>query len=277
MKRSIVGVAVVAGMVQLTAMPAQAAASASDPVTALKAELAPGRAVNLQATAKITYPGDRVVTSAVDGTFGLGSRGPVASDLGQTVQYSDKLLREMKKSSPKETEGLQAGPVRLISSGSVSYVSGPVVEQTLLTQNAAHVRYTGVKQPPSNLLVEVLDPATLKALVAARSSWKDGILKGSIKPVKLAAVSQPFASRYGTRFKAGKISYTLYFGDKGLVRRVAVKATLPVAKTTVQVESDTRFSDWGREVTVNLPLRGDVIDRAEVKGDVPAGVPGIWN
>ncbi|NJP96733.1 hypothetical protein HCN51_46160 [Nonomuraea sp. FMUSA5-5] len=277
MKRSIIGVAVVAGMVQLTAMPAQAAASASDPVTALKAELAPGRAVNLQATAKITYPGDRVVTSAVDGTFGLGSRGPVASDLGQTVQYSDKLLREMKKSSPKETEGLQAGPVRLISSGSVSYVSGPVVEQTLLTQNAAHVRYTGVKQPPSNLLVEVLDPATLKALVAARSSWKDGILKGTIKPAKLAAVSQPFASRYGTRFKTGKISYTLYFGDKGLVRRVAVKATLPVAKTTVQVESDTRFSDWGREVTVNLPLRGDVIDRAEVKGDVPAGVPGIWN
>jgi hypothetical protein len=276
MKRTIVGVAVVAGMAQLTAVPAQAA-SASDPVKALQAELAPGRAVNLRATAKITYPGGRVVTSTVDGTVGLGSRGPVASDLGQTVQYSDKLLREMNRTSPKETEGLQAGPVRLISSGSVSYVSGPVVEQALMIADASHVRYGGVKQPPSNLLVEVLDPATLKALVAARTSWKDGILRGAIKPAKLAAASAPFASRYGTRFKSGKISYALYFGEKGLVRRVAVKATLPVSKTTVQVESDTRFTDWGREVTVNLPLRGDVIDRAEVKDEVPAGVPGIWN
>ncbi|MCF6471130.1 hypothetical protein FAF44_22405 [Nonomuraea sp. MG754425] len=276
MKRTIVGVAVVAGVVQLTAMPAQAA-SATDPVKALRAELAPGRAVNLQATAKITYPGDRVVSSAVDGTIGFGARGPVASDLGQTVQYSAKLLREMKKSSPKETEGLQAGPVRLISSGNVSYVSGPVVEQALLSQNVSHVRYPGVKQPPSNLLVEVLDPATLKALVAARTSWKDGILKGAIKPAKLAAASAPFAARYGTRFKTGKLSYTLWFGDGGLVRRVSVKATLPVAKTTVQVESDTRFADWGREVSVLLPLRGDAIDRAEVRNDVPSGVPGIWN
>ncbi|WP_043618989.1 hypothetical protein [Nonomuraea candida] len=277
MKRTIVGVAVVAGMVQLTAAPAQAAASSTDPVKALKAELTSGRAVNLTATAKVTYAGGRVVTSAIDGTIGLGSRGPVASDLGQTVQYNEKLLREMKKAAPKETEGLQAGPVRLISSGGVSYVSGPVVDETLMPHGASWVRYPGVKLPPSNLMVEVLDPATLKTLVAHRTSWKDGILKGAIKPAKLAAASAPFAERYGTRFKTGTISYTLWFGDKGLVRRVAVKATLPVSKSTVRVESDTRFAGWGREVTVNLPLRGDAIDRKEVQDDVPAGVPGIWN
>ncbi|MEV0614437.1 hypothetical protein AB0I81_14010 [Nonomuraea sp. NPDC050404] len=274
MKRTIAGAAVVAGMVALTAMPAQAAAT--DPVKALQSELAAGRAVNLTSTAKITYSGERVATTSLDGTIGFGTRGPAASDLGQSVQYNDKLLREMKKSNPGETAGLQAGPVRLISAGDVTYAAGPVVDEAL-PADTSWVRYKGVKLPLSNLLIEALDPATLKALVAARTSWKDGILKGAIKPAKLAAASDSFAARYGRTFKSGKISYTLWFGDKGLPRRVAVNATLSYAKTSVRVESDTRFADWGREVTVNLPLEGDVIDRKEVADDVPAGVPGIWN
>ncbi|MGP4096868.1 hypothetical protein [Nonomuraea sp. KM90] len=278
MKRTIVGVAVVAGVVQLTATPAQAAL-ASDPVKALQSELARGRAVNVQSTAKVAYSRDQVAGSELDGTIGFGPRGAVASDVGQTLTYSEALLRGMMRSRPKETEDLLEGPIRMISSGTSSYVSGPVVDDAL-PQGTSWVRYGGVTLPASNLLVETLEPATLKTLLAGRSSWRDGVLKGSVKASKLAAASPAFAARYGTRYKKGHdgtISYTLWFGAKGLVERVSAKGVLPVDKGSVRIESTTRFSDWGREVTVLLPLRGDVIDRTRVADDVPAQVPGIWN
>ncbi|GAA3683275.1 hypothetical protein GCM10022224_054770 [Nonomuraea antimicrobica] len=278
MKRTIVGVAVVAGMVQLSAAPAHAALT-SDPVKALQSQLARGKAVNLTATAKVTYAAGLVATSALDGTVGFGPRGPVASDLGQTLQYSEKLLGQLKKSSPEETEALQEGPIRMVSSGGLSYVSGPVVDQALI-QGESWVRYRKVILPPSNLVVEALDPATLKTLIAARTSWSGGILKGSVKAGKLAKASAPFAAFYGKSFTAkrdGKITYTLWFGEKGLVERVSAKASLPIQNRTVHVESDTRYADWGREVTVQLPLEGDAIDQSEVKDRVPGKMPGIWN
>ncbi|MET8864810.1 hypothetical protein ABZW11_17875 [Nonomuraea sp. NPDC004580] len=278
MKRTLIGAVAVAGLAQFVAMPAYAAPT-TDPVKALQAQLGQGKAVNLRATAKVTFQAGQVATSALDGTVGFGPRGPVASDVAHTLQYSPALLRTMKKTAPAETEALQEGPVRMLSSGDVSYVSGPVVDQAL-PPGTSWVRYREVVQPPSNLVVEALDPATLKTLVAGRTSWKDGVLKGSVKASKLAKSSKPFAAFYGTRFTAkrdGKIGYTIWFGDKGLVRRIAAKAVLPIDKSTVQVESDTRYTDWGREATVLLPLEGDVIDRTEVKDDTPAQAPGIWN
>ncbi|MEQ4722316.1 hypothetical protein [Nonomuraea sp. B19D2] len=278
MKRTIVGVAVVAGVVQLTTTPAQAAPRI-DPVRALKAELGRGKAVNVQSTAKVTFGRGFAATSGLDGTIGFGPRGPIASDVAQTLRYSEKMLRSMKKLNPEETEALQEGPIRMISSGEVSYVSGPVVDDAL-PQGTSWVRYKWTELPASNLLLEVLEPATLKTLLTHRTSYREGILKGSIKATKLAAVSPAFSSRFGTRAKSGrdgKISYTLWLGPTGLVERLSAEAVLPLHNGSMQIESDSRYSDWGREVTVLLPLRGDVIDREEVEDDVPDEVPGIWS
>ncbi|TMS00717.1 hypothetical protein [Nonomuraea basaltis] len=278
MKRTVVGVAMIAGMVQLTATPAQAAPKI-DPVKVLKAELAPGKAVNVQATAKVTYGRGMSAASALEGTIGFGTRGPIAADLAQTVQYSENLLRGLMKTFPEETEALQEGPTRMISSGHVSYVSGPVVDDAL-PKDTSWVRYRDADMPASNLLLEILEPATLKTLLAHRTSSRDGVVKGSIKATKLAAVSTSFASRIGMRSKSGrdgKISYTLWLGPNGLVERLSAKAVLPFSKSSIQIESETRYSDWGRQVTVLLPLEGDVIDQTEVEDDVPADVPGIWN
>ncbi|TMR21549.1 hypothetical protein ETD86_14675 [Nonomuraea turkmeniaca] len=279
MKRTVVGAAVVAGLA-LAATPAQAATPKIDPVKALKAELAPGKAVNVLATAKVTYSWRQVVTSELDGTIGFGARGVAASDVAHTQRYSEDLLRQRMKLRPEETEALQQSSTRMISSGDVSYVSGPVVEVALQRADASWVRYDGVALPPSNLLLEVLEPDTLKTLLADRTSSRDGVVKGSITTKKLASVSDAFVERFGSPAKkgrAGKISYTLWLRADGLVERVSAKGVLPVGKASVQVESDTRFMDWGRQVTVLVPLRGDVIDRKSVEDDVPAGVPGLWN
>ncbi|RVX44280.1 hypothetical protein EDD27_7010 [Nonomuraea polychroma] len=279
MKRTIVGAAVVAG-VALAAAPAQAAPKI-DPVKELKAELAPGKAVNVLATAKVTYSPGQYATSELDGTIGFGTRGVVASDVAHTLRYSPDLLRRMMKAEPEQTEALQQSSTRMISAGDVSYVSGPVVEEGLRRADASWVRYGGVAVPAGNLLLEVLEPDTLKTLLAERTSARDGVVKGSITTKKLASVSDAFAERFGApskKSRVGKISYTIWFGANGLIQRVSAKGVLPVGdKGSVQVESETRFMDWGRQVTVLLPLEGDVIDKKEVEDDVPTGVPGIWN
>ncbi|MET7332100.1 hypothetical protein [Nonomuraea sp. NPDC005650] len=275
MKRAIIGVAVVAGVAQLAATPAQAAPKI-DPVKELKAELATGRAVNVQATAKVTYTSSLVVTSGLEGTIGFDRRGAAASDVAQTLRYSKELLRSVKKSRPEEVEALQQGPIRMISTRDVSYVSGPVVANAL-PEGAGWVRYGPADLPPSNLVLEILEPATLKTLLSHRTSSRDGVVKGSIKAPALAAVSPSFASRFGMRPKSGKITYTLWFGGDGLVERLSAKAVLPLNDRSVTVESSTRYADWGREVTVLLPLEGDVLDRKQLGDKVPAEVPGIWN
>ncbi|NUW44432.1 hypothetical protein [Nonomuraea rhodomycinica] len=282
MNRAILGAVAIVGAVQLTAMPAQAE-SKIDAVKALKAELARGRAVNVQATAKMTFTPTLVTTSSLEGTIGFDQRGAAASDVAQTVRYSKDLLRSMTRLDREETEALQQGPVQLISSRTASYVAGPVVDQTLQRQGASWVRYRNTELPPSNLIVEVLEPDTLKTLLAKPASVRDGVVKGSIRTSKLAAVSPAFASRFGSHSKKGKkgrdgkVAYTLWLGPTGLVERVAAKAVIPFYDGSVQVESSTRFSDWGRQATVLLPLEGDVIDQGQVKDSVPEDVPGIWN
>ncbi|MFI7438466.1 hypothetical protein [Nonomuraea indica] len=276
MKRTIVGVAVAVGVAQLTAVPAQAATK-PDPVNALQAESGRGKAVNFRSTATVTYARGLSATSEVEGTIGFGPRGASASDVTHTLRYSEDMLRRMLKQQPEETEALQEGPIQAISTQGVSYVSGPLVDQALLSNGAGWVRYRRADLPPSNLLLEVLDPATLKTLLRHRTSVRDGAVKGSIKATKLAAVSSAFASRFGTRIgRRGTVTYTLRLGPTGLVERVTAKAVLPYANTTLGVESDTRFSAWGREATVHLPLEGDVIDKEQVADTVPARIPGIW-
>lgn len=276
MKRTIVGVAVAVGVAQLTAAPAHAAPQL-DPVNALQAESGRGKAVDFRSTATVTYGRGLSATSEVEGTIGFGPRGAAASDVTHTLRYSADMLRRMLKQQPEETEALREGPIQTISTRGVSYVSGPLVDQALLANGADWVRYRRADLPPSNLLLDVLDPATLKTLLRHRTSVRDGAVKGSIKATELAAVSSAFATRFGTRIgRRGTVSYTLRLGPTGLVERVTAKAVLPYANTTVGVESDTRFSAWGREATVHLPLEGDVIDKEQVADVVPARIPGVW-
>ncbi|PZG08325.1 hypothetical protein [Nonomuraea aridisoli] len=275
MKRTIVGAAVVAGLVQLNATPAQAAPKI-DPVKALKAELVRGQAVNIVATVKADYGRGVSLTSGMDGTIGFGPRGEIASDLSQTLSYSKEAVRSAKKLGLGDDVELQQTPVRTISSAGDDYVSGPVVDEAL-PQGTSWVRYRGTDLPTSNMLLEVLEPATLKTLLTSRTSYRDGILKGTVKTDKLAKVSRSFASRFGNLPKAAKVSYTLWLNGDGLVQRVAAKAVLPTGDGSLRVESDTRYSDWGREATILLPLEGDVIDRSRLDDKAPRLTPGVWS
>jgi hypothetical protein len=184
------------------------------------------------------------------------------------------------KGREKEQAALDQAPMRVISSGYDDYVSGPLVDDAL-PKGTSWVRYRYSNLPASDPLLDALDPATLKTLMTHRTSWHDGVLKGSIKTDKLAKGSPSFAaSSFGGPSRSGRVgtvSYTLRLSPAGLVERVSAKAVLPFYDESMWVESETRYSAWGRQVTVLLPLEGDVIDRGELGDKVPYQLPNIWS
>ncbi|MGR6919518.1 hypothetical protein ACU635_35240 [[Actinomadura] parvosata] len=168
----------------------------------------------------------------------------------------------------------------MISSGYDDYVSSPRCAG-VLPQGTNWVRYSHTDLPASNPLLEVLEPATLKTLLAHHTSWRGGVVKGTIKADKLVEVSGSFASRfrgYSRSKPVSTISYTLRLSTAGLVERVTAKGVLHHWKGSVlRVEAGTRHSAWGRQVTVALPLKGEVLDQQQLEGKVPYQVPGAWN
>ncbi|MEU8362119.1 hypothetical protein AB0C27_39480 [Nonomuraea sp. NPDC048882] len=175
---------------------------------------------------------------------------------------------------------MEETPLRVISSGYDDYVSSPRFAD-VLPKGTNWIRYSHTDLSASNPLLEVLEPATLKALLAHRTSWRGGVVKGTIKADKLVKVSGPFASRfrgYSWSKPVSTISYTLRLSTAGLVERVTAKGILHHWKGSVlRVEADTRYSAWGRQVTVALPLKSEVLDQKQLEGKVPYQVPGAWN
>ncbi|MCA2225677.1 hypothetical protein [Nonomuraea aurantiaca] len=279
MKRTIVGVTLIAGLAQLVATPAQAAPRI-DPVKALQAAFTRGKGVNIVSTAKIDYGRGMHYTVDVDGTVGFGPQGETAADTSQRLRFSKTMMSGLKKLGMAEDAALEETPLRVISSRYDDYVSGPQFADAL-PQGTNWVRYSATDLPASNPPLEVLEPATLKALLAHRTSWREGVVKGTIKTDKLVEVSSSFAAHfrgYAISKPVSSISYTLRLSPAGLVERVTARGVLHHWKgSLLRVETDTRYSAWGREVTVLLPLRSEVLDQEQLEDKVPYQVPGAWN
>lgn len=279
MKRTVMGVILIAGLAQLVAVPAQAE-SANDPVEVLRATLTRGKGVNIVSTAKAYHGRGASYTLALDGTVGFGPEGEIASDTSQRVRFSKTVMSGLRKLGMAEDAAAEELPLRVISSGSDDYVSGPRFAD-VLPQGTSWVRYPHTDLPASNPLLEVLEPATLKALLAHRTSWRGGVVKGMIKADKLVKVSRSFASRfrgYSWSEPVSTISYTIRLSTAGLVERVTAKGVMHHWKGSVlRLTADTRYSTWGRQVTVALPLQSEVLDQEQLEGKVPYVVPGAWN
>ncbi|MFI6504449.1 hypothetical protein [Nonomuraea typhae] len=277
MRRTLACLTAAAGLVQLTSAAAYAA-PATDPVKALQAELTRGRVVDVVCTAKDDFGRGLFVSYRMDGTIGFGPEGELAADLSQTLRSSDKLLDVAKKLGGKDELADEQKPVRIISSRYDDYVSGPVVDDAV-PEGIKWVRYRHTNLPTSDRLLEVLEPETLRTLLAHRSSYRGGVLRGKIRTDALVKVSGAFVSRFGLRSKSGRvgtISYVIRFGPTGLVERVRAKAVMPFYDESIRIESDTRYS-WGRRADVLLPLASEVIDREELGDDVPDEVSGGWS
>ncbi len=174
----------------------------------------------------------------------------------QRLKASKAMTKGIKELGMAEDAAREQMPLRVISSGSDDYVSGPRFTDAL-PQGTNWVSYSHTDRPTSK-------PP-----------------KGTIKGDKLVKVSDAFASRfrgYSWSEPVSTISYTLRLSADGLVERVTTKGVLRHWKGSVlRVKTDTRYSAWGRQITIALPLKSEVLDQDQLEGKVPYQVPGVWS
>ncbi|MFE3450497.1 hypothetical protein ACFXJ8_16340 [Nonomuraea sp. NPDC059194] len=260
MRRIIAGLA--AGLVVLAPLPAQAAApdpakkpaavktpvKKFDPVKALRAQVVPGRGVNVSVVTRMLSDGKQFATFRTSRVVGFRKGGQVDTDDSTTV-YSPLAI------DPHDPE--LRFPTLLIKAKGVSYTSGGALIGSL-PLDKKWVRDRGYQPTPADLMVDLFRPGTLRALLATASSTGPHSAKGTIDSSKI------FGSRSGGRGE--KVSWALWFDAKGRVARLTTRFSTRITRDfRLGLSTEARFTGWGARVTVEPPPADLVIER----GDLP--------
>ncbi|QYC38205.1 hypothetical protein Nocox_02870 [Nonomuraea coxensis DSM 45129] len=244
MKRMIIITLSAGGALLLAPLPAQAAAP-KDPVRALKAKLVAGHGVRFTETTTLVDGSDKQVLQRRTGTFQFSRKGVAASDI--------------------TAKGLQGmGPERVITIGKTSYLSGGLWADKLPSGKRWY-RVGGLHGSGgyNGQVINPVEPGTLAALVK-KGKRAGNALTGTITFKELDKVSPWFAASIPLRYHDDtKVSYRLTLSGAGLVTRV----TSSYAATGVfdisafdgkTMTIDTRFTSWGRRVSVKAPAPATV-------------------
>ncbi|MCK2218267.1 hypothetical protein MF672_031420 [Actinomadura sp. ATCC 31491] len=226
------------GVLALVAVPAQAAQK--DPVSALKATMAPGHGVRFTDTVTWGDGLDEMGARDAKGAFQFGKKGVAAFEL--TMDYGD------------EQE-------RVISIGKTGYYSGGVLEGRL-PKGKTWLKDVGGAIPDSwAQWLNPAEPATLAALMK-KGVRTGGSVTGSITLKELKAVSAWVAAA-GVRkqYDGIKMSYTLTLGSSGLVNRLRTSYTVTEDGKLSEVTVDSRYTGWGSKVSIKAPDPGTVTTR----------------
>ncbi|WP_143043903.1 hypothetical protein [Nonomuraea jiangxiensis] len=218
-----------------TAVPAQAAPK--DPVSALKAMLAPGHGV--QFTDAVTWSDGTHQQGARDnkGTFQFDKKGVAAFDIA--MDFGDDQQR-------------------VISIGKTGYYSGGNIAG-LLPEGKTWLKGAGGAIPDSwAQFLNPAEPRTLAALIKNGKS-KGGSVTGSITVKELGAVSSWIAgAEIEKPWQGIKISYTLTLSSAGLVSRAQTSYTRTENGESTTVSVDSRYTGWGGKVSIKAPDPGTV-------------------
>ncbi|GAA3420179.1 hypothetical protein [Streptosporangium vulgare] len=261
MKRAIacVAVAAAAGATTFVAVtPAQAAPA--DPVAALKSRFAAGKGVKFtDVTTLLAFEGNTSFLKRT-GSFQFGKAGIVASDTSarRTVAEADMPINMIWRLTK---------PERTIRIGTTSYYSGgpwaPSKGKTWIKHpNGMNAGFTGWY----GQLVNVAEPATLKALIAKGKrtglTYSGAISFGALEKISpwMRNVS---LSRLSGNDKTAVLRFTLTLGADRLPRRLV---TVYPGSTHVsaavgedrRLSVETRYTGWGSRVTVKAPPAGKV-------------------
>ncbi|MCK2214830.1 hypothetical protein MF672_013655 [Actinomadura sp. ATCC 31491] len=248
MRRMIAMMTAAAGALLLAPAPAQAA---TDPVRALKAQLKPGHGVRFTETTTLMGGTTKKVMQRRTGTFQFDKKGLAAADLTSTDLITDKAER-------------------VITIGKHTYLSGGFWAEQL-PEGKRWYRTGGLHGGGSGFYGQVInpvEPSTLAALVK-KGTRKGNTLTGTITFKQLDKVSKWFAGSVPIRFHDDtKVSYRLTFSGKGLVTRVtsSYDATGVFDNSAMEGKTlsfDTRFTSWGRRVSIKAPAAGTVSTEIE--------------
>lgn len=279
MKRYIAGVACAATAV-LTAPALTSAAYAAqpgDPVTALKSQIRSGHGVKFADITKMSdSSGNRKIFAQRKGAFQFGTSGIAASDQTGKLRFTKRELDALTGGSEEEPSKWLTGlakPERVIRIGNVTYISGGIFGE-YIPEDKSWLRLPtpslGAIGPMSQV-VNVAEPATLKALLA-HATQSAGSYRGKITFGELYRVSPWFRAATMApptgRDKKTVVSWSLSVDANRLAKRLTTTYPLGAGGTKLTVETD--YSGWGSPVTVKAPPAGEVAKPGDLQDGMNA-------
>lgn len=252
---------------------AYAQTAAPNPLTALRKQFAAGHGV--QYKSRTTLKKQLIATTT--GSFQFGRSGVTASDLTTRIRVNPADLGE--------NALLAALPERTIKIGSTAYINSGV----LRTHLPAGRPWVEVPNGPATgllgafgQLVNPTEPATLKTLLTQSRSKRPGgvvggsrtvVYRGTVTIAKLYRTSPwlkgVLLTKPNAKLAKTKVDYRLYVGADGLTRRVVSSwslAALGVGKE--KFTTDSRFTSWGRKVSIKPPADDQIIQIGETEADL---------
>ncbi|NJP93381.1 hypothetical protein HCN51_28715 [Nonomuraea sp. FMUSA5-5] len=216
----------------LSTAPAQAATP--DPVRAVRQQFVAGHGVKFSEALIVERKGDKQKLVSISGTYAFGPSGVVASE----GTLSERLTED------KTTLHFRTVGRRL-------YFKGDDLPEG---KTWMRVDSDAFKTPLAVQPVDILRLPQLKGLLSHTTSVRNGAYRGSVTAKQARKLG-------GDRAPAG-YDFRLSTGSSGLPTNLRTQEITD--RTTVSVYDDTRYSDWGHEVTITDPPDHEVIDMADI-------------
>ncbi|GLW05511.1 hypothetical protein Misp01_06410 [Microtetraspora sp. NBRC 13810] len=261
---------------------------------ALKNQFKSNTGVKFLTVEKSIIGGKSSIFADVKGAYQFGASGISASDTTLRLRIDDETrdsLEELSETEEGEVSLLEiiTSPMRLVSTKKGTYLSTPAIAPVLPEGKS----WVGL---PSSTLggrvlvaqtLNVLEPATLKALLSDVSSKKPGgnvdgarttLYTGKLTYGELYKVS-PALRQLGKLDKSqakSVVNWQLWLDAKNLPRRVVNFTDEKVSGVTTRSVSDTRYTGWGSRLTIKTPPAAEVLTEKDALQEIPE-LPQLFN
>lgn len=239
------------------------------PVDALKKQFVAGQGVRVKEISRTWSGKDEYIGAVREGVVAFGPKGVTGAETSRTPVLTAKIKKQLAaqvKNNPELADSVELLTERtyMVSAGKHYYVHGGLFSQ-LLPDDKFWVRGDG---DPSfaalgDQLINVFEPATLKHLLAT-GKHTGPRYRGTLTFAELYKVSPSFRVQFGPKpageIGKSRISWRLTLGERNLAQRLAIDWTLPLTKKmTIRGTTETRYSDWGADISVKTPTAESII------------------
>lgn len=266
MTRGFVTAATVLGTVLLasvTAVARPAAAAVPDPAHAVKRRLAAGQGVRTSETVRISFGGTTTASGyRSTGRVRLARTGPAAV----AVTWRDVPGRDPAHSA------IRIGNVVYCDAGQYPI---PVPDGRRWVAQTRRAGFCWTMAQRAGLQpIDVYDPAMLRAVLrrSTRTAVRGGHrYQGALTYRELSKIvpksyRNPATNARVTATSKGRITWRLFTGRDGLPTRLVTVNIQGSGKSAVVMRVDTRYSAWGRRITITAPPAAVTIAQDDLYG-----------
>ncbi|MFI9554204.1 hypothetical protein [Nonomuraea endophytica] len=223
------------------------AATAPDPLAALRKQLSAGKGVSF---VQHSVRGKQAMLD-VKGRLRYDASGLAASDITIKPRYGSVREGDPLQTPDEQRNLLLSSPEQIIRVGTAAYTKGKLVAEGLPAGKTWWKQDPGWTNGVRGLLGEIInpaEPATLKALLA-KATRSGSTYRGKIRSTELLKIS-PWtrATMYWKPFDNDTITWSLTVTPSGLPRKLV---TVTTGQSGKRVE--TTYTGWGRKTAIEPP------------------------